>query len=228
MLSITDLCISRGGTNGFNVSVPELTLKAGDMLALKGQSGCGKSTVLEMVGLILKPDHIGQFILNGHNIKDIILSQQLTRIAQLRAQYFGFMPQTGGLLPYLTVRQNIELSSQILGKGVDYAWLDGIIDQLNVRQLLNHMPKQLSIGERQRVSFIRAIAHQPTILLADEPTASLDPRTSESLFNIIFDCVKQLQVTTILVSHDWHLIAERQIPYLETQQSGRFVCGGQA
>ena len=178
MLYINNLHIRRGM---FEISLPKLSLQAGEVVAIRGASGSGKSTLLEMLGLILKPDGLDCYRLGcGEEQRDItaeVLNQAST-LARLRAEYFGFMLQTGGLLPYLTVQQNIRLSCDILGKKADESWLAQIIEQLNIGHLLNHYPKQLSIGERQRVSFIRSIAHHPAVLLEDEPTAALDPHNA--------------------------------------------------
>ena len=149
MLYINNLYIRRGM---FEISLPKLSLQAGEVLAIRGASGSGKSTLLEMLGLILKPDVLDCYRLGcGEEQRDItteVLNQAST-LARLRAEYFGFMLQTGGLLPYLTVQQNIRLSCDILGKKVDENWLAQIIEQLNIGHLLNHYPKQLSIGERK-------------------------------------------------------------------------------
>ena len=131
------------------------------------------------------------------------------------------MLQTGGLLPFLNIRQNIELSCDILGKPVDRQWLEHIIQQLNVAHLLNHYPKQLSIGERQRVSFIRSIAHQPAVLLADEPTAALDPKNAEVLFDIIVRLVRENHLSALIVTHDWELIKGRNIPAIHGDVNGQ-------
>ena len=196
MLYINNLHIRRGI---FEISLPKLSLQAGEVVAIRGASGSGKSTLLEMLGLILKPDGLDCYRLgSGEEQRDItteVLNQAST-LARLRAEYFGFMLQTGGLLPYLTVQQNIRLSCDILGKKADESWLAQIIEQLNIGHLLNHYPKQLSIGERQRVSFIRSIAHHPAVLLADEPTAALDPHNAEKLFDII-----EKNVTKRVVRH---------------------------
>ena len=212
MLYINNLHIRRGM---FEISLPKLSLQAGEVVAIRGASGSGKSTLLEMLGLILKPDGLDCYRLgSGEEQRDItteVLNQAST-LARLRAEYFGFMLQTGGLLPYLIVQQNIRLSCDILGKKVDENWLAQIIEQLNIGHLLNHYPKQLSIGERQRVSFIRSIAHHPAVLLADEPTAALDPHNAEKLFDIIVDLVRQNNLSALIVTHDWTLAQVRKIP----------------
>lgn len=212
MLYINNLHIRRGM---FEIALPELHLQAGEVVTIRGASGCGKSTLLEILGLILKPDGLDCYRLGrAAEQRDITLDvlKQTATLATLRAEYFGFMLQTGGLLPFLTVSQNIRLSCGILGKEADEAWLAQIIDRLNIGHLLNCYPKQLSIGERQRVSFIRSIAHKPAVLLADEPTAALDPHNAEILFDIIVDLVQANQLSALIVTHDWALAKAREMP----------------
>ena len=231
MLIIDNLQIRRGSVQGgFHIHLPTLTLKEGEVMGIRGASGCGKSTVLEMLGLILKPDVLTSYQI-GHNgdLRDIttqILNQEQGTLAKLRAEFFGFMLQTGGLLPFLNIKENIELSCNLLTKKPDHQWLGHIISQLNVAHLLNHYPKQLSIGERQRVSFIRSIAHQPTVLLADEPTAALDPKNAEVLFDIIVRLVRENHLSALIVTHDWDLLDGLNIPSIQgkvTEQRAIFT-----
>lgn len=226
MLIINNLQIRRGSVQtGFTIELPKLALSAGEVMAVRGASGCGKSTILEILGLILKPDVLDSYqIGRGDGLCEIapqVLAQEQRTLAKLRAEYFGFMLQTGGLLPFLTVWQNITLSCDILSKTVDRQWLNNLIEQLNIGHLLMHYPRQLSIGERQRVSFLRAIAHQPAVLLADEPTAALDPKNAAVLFDIIVKLVRENHLSALIVTHDWDLLAGRDIPYIQGNVSER-------
>lgn len=211
MLSIRDMSIYRGERgNGFFIGLPALQVQAGEVYALCGDSGCGKSTVLEMIGLTLKPQQLAHYSIQveGEQVEltSDVLEQNHNILADLRAHYFGFMLQTGGLLPFLTVKENIALSSQMVGKPLDDVFLEDLIQRLDISRLLNSYPKQLSIGQRQRVSFIRSIAHKPSILLTDEPTAALDPQNSVELFNIILEVVQKYQIAAIVVTHNKDLL----------------------
>lgn len=214
MLIIKQLEISRStGKSFFRVCLPELILKEGDIVVIQGDSGSGKSTLLEMIGMILKPDNIDGYKLfldnNDLDIAKLINNNDINQLANIRAQYLGFMLQTGGLLPFLTIYDNILLPIKLLQKNVDNSRLEYLIDKLGISHLLNKYPKQLSIGERQRASFIRSIIHKPALLLADEPTSALDPYNANLLFDLIIEQAKQDNIATIIVTHDWQRISTK-------------------
>lgn len=214
MLVIKQLEISRlTGKSSFRVCLPELKLRAGDVVVIQGDSGSGKSTLLEMIGMILKPDKVDGFKLfldnNDLDIAKWINNNDINQLANIRAQYLGFMLQTGGLLPFLKIYDNILLPIKLLQKNVDNARLEYLIDKLGISHLLNKYPKQLSIGERQRASFIRSIIHKPALLLADEPTSALDPYNANLLFDLIIEQAKQDNIAAIIVTHDWQRISTK-------------------
>ncbi|OTA20369.1 ABC transporter, ATP-binding protein [Xenorhabdus beddingii] len=211
MLHIESMQIQRGqAEQGFTVSLPSLSLAAGEVAALTGPSGCGKSTLLEMIGGILQPDHLSRYQLGTPpcDIATPILAGEERRLAEIRAKDLGFVLQHGGLLPWLSVEQNIQLPRKIAGLVTQSDWLDTAISRLNIEGLMKKMPSQLSIGERQRVAFARAIAHQPQLLLADEPTAALDPHNAERLFSLIVEMVSSLSLVAVIVSHDWQRVTD--------------------
>ena len=214
MLVIKQLEISRlTGKSSFRVCLPELKLRAGDVVVIQGDSGSGKSTLLEMIGMILKPDKVDGFKLfldnNDLDIAKWINNNDINQLANIRAQYLGFMLQTGGLLPFLKIYENILLPIKLLQKNVDNSRLEYLIDKLGISHLLNKYPKQLSIGERQRASFIRSIIHKPALLLADEPTSALDPYNANLLFDLIIEQAKQDNIAAIIVTHDWQRISTK-------------------
>lgn len=222
MLSVENLHICRGeGEEAFHIQLPTLQLGNGSLFALQGLSGCGKSTLLEALGLILQPKSVEQFCLKGVDIRQSVLLRDDRRLARYRMAHFGFMLQTGGLVPFLRVAENIRLSYNLLKMTPDNEWINKLIKALNIEALLNLYPHQLSIGERQRVSFLRSVAHKPDILLADEPTAALDPENSEILFDLIVDLVRQNGLAALIVTHDWQLSARKQIPIIAAHVSGR-------
>lgn len=211
MLHIENLAIHRGT---YRILLPRLSLARGEVAAITGASGCGKSTLLEMIGLILRPERLDRYELtNGEgagaaslDIAALLREDRQARLADLRAQCLGFVPQSGGLLPFLDVRQNIALPRRMLGLPASGERVEEAIEHLGLKPLLHKKPAQLSLGERQRASFVRAIAHEPDLLLADEPTAALDPLQARRLFELIIETTQRLRIATLLVSHDWGLL----------------------
>ena len=195
------------GGVGFRLRVPEIDIKAEENIALVGHSGCGKSTLLDMLALILHPDKTDTFSLQplGEKTSDIDKLWQRrrqSRLSQIRKKHIGYVLQSGGLLPYLTVRENIELPRRLLGLADDDS-ISSIARVLGIHRQLDKLPGLLSAGERQRAAFARALAHRPTILLADEPTASLDPITARKIMAVVMELIKGLKITLITASHDW-------------------------
>ena len=215
VLSVKDLHISRGRVGqAYRVELSALTLCAGEAVAVVGPSGCGKSTLLEALGLILKPERVGQFrLLTTDLAGDLALraGSRETRWARLRQHQMGYVPQTGGLLPFLTVRQNIDLPASMSGRRTEGPLLARLVERLKLGDLLSRMPRELSIGERQRVSFARAVAHQPALILADEPTAALDPNLAHELFALILEVVREFNIAALIVTHEWSLVAESHL-----------------
>lgn len=211
MLHIENLAIHRGT---YRILLPRLSLARGEVAAITGASGCGKSTLLEMIGLILRPERLDRYELTSDeddgaaplDIAALLREDRQAPLADLRAQRLGFVPQSGGLLPFLDVRRNIELPRRMLGLPATGERVEEAIERLGLQPLLHKKPAQLSIGERQRASFVRAIAHEPDLLLADEPTAALDPLQARRLFELIVETSQRLRIATLLVSHDWGLL----------------------
>lgn len=218
MLHIDDLCVVRGqGTQAHHVYLPQLTLRPGQVVAVTGESGCGKSTLLEAIGLLLRPASVGRFELHDGKQLDIaalLNSNQQAELANIRARHLGFVLQNGGLLPFLNVQDNVRLPCQLLGMVPDKAMLSRVIDVLKLGPLLNKYPAQLSFGERQRTAFARAIMHRPGLVLADEPTAALDPYNAEQLFSLFIELVAQEGMMALVVCHDWPLVQRFNLPCL--------------
>lgn len=211
MLDIQGLEVSRGsGTQAHRVSLPLLRLEPGEVWAITGESGCGKSTLLEAIGLLLAPDALGVYRLGDErqDIRALLDAGDQPTLAAVRARKLGFVLQNGGLLPFLKVRDNIALPRRLLGMPMRSAVVDKAVRALRLDNLLDKLPQALSIGERQRVACVRAIAHEPQLLLADEPTAALDPHSARRLFQLLLELVGELRLSALVVSHDWALVDE--------------------
>ncbi|MBT3047665.1 MAG: ABC transporter ATP-binding protein [gamma proteobacterium symbiont of Ctena orbiculata] len=206
--------------SAFRLRVPSLQIALGEKIALIGESGCGKSTLLDMLSMTLKPSEIGSFRFRpepGANTVDISALWQkrhLNLLGDLRRLRIGYVMQTGGLLPYLTVRENINLSRRLLDMQDD-GLVDELANDLGIRRHLDKLPHMLSVGERQRVAIGRALAHRPAIVIADEPTASLDPIAAERIMSLFIELVDELHITVILASHAWRHINRLGLRHLE-------------
>ena len=197
----------------FRLRVPSLQIALGEKIALIGESGCGKSTLLDMLSMTLRPSQIGSFRFRPEkgaepvDIYELWRRKQLNALGDLRRLRIGYVMQTGGLLPYLTVRENISLSRRLLDLPDD-GLVDELAGDLGIRRHLDKQPHQLSVGERQRVAIGRALAHRPSIVIADEPTASLDPYAAERVMSLFLGLAEELNITVILASHAWRHIKE--------------------
>ena len=203
----------------FEMAVPHLELRAGDRLALSAPSGAGKSTLLNMLLLAMSPSEavaFDIFLPEGRSADVVTLwhADRRRQLGALRRELLGFVLQTGGLLPFLSVRQNITLPSQLRGRSVAAGDLADLADSLGIAALLERKPDQLSVGERQRVSLARALAARPAVLVADEPSASLDRQNAEAIMQLLLQQAGRLGTCIVLASHDTALIERHGLEQL--------------
>ena len=206
---------------GFRLQVPKVEIKAQENIALVGHSGCGKSTLLDMLGLILHPDRADHFSLNPvdgeeRDLAKLWQKRRQNKLSQIRKNHIGYVLQSGGLLPYLTVRENIELPRRLLNLADDDS-INSISRVLGIHRQLDKLPGLLSAGERQRAAFARALSHRPSILLADEPTASLDPITARKIMAVVMELIRGLKITLITASHDWAHVYKMELRTLHQE-----------
>lgn len=212
---------------GFLLEVPELTITRGERVALVGYSGCGKSTLLDILAMILKPDEAGRFALlssseGGLDVARTWETQDLDRLARARMAHLGYILQTGGLFPFMSVRENIALTRRVLGLELGGP-VEELAQRLGIGDHLNKLPAQLSVGERQRVAIARAMAHEPEVVIADEPTASLDPINAEAIMDLFTGLAQESGVTLVVATHDWERVDEygfRRIGFELNQEEG--------
>jgi putative ABC transport system ATP-binding protein len=209
------------GGHGFALMVPALTICQGEKVALVGFSGCGKSTLLDLLAMVLRPDNATEFafIAGKDERLDVIkawVQKDLNALACARMHHMGYVLQTGGLFPFLSVRDNIGLTRQGLGLPVKDA-VETVAKRLDIARHLEKLPGQLSVGERQRVAIARAMAHEPSVVIADEPTASLDPINAEEIMGMFTSLVDEYHVTLIVATHDWRRVDERGFRRIEFQ-----------
>ncbi|MFL1499751.1 ABC transporter ATP-binding protein [Pseudomonas sp. O64] len=202
MLNLRAVHKSRGvGSQRYSLVIPALALRAGEQLAIVGPSGCGKSTLLDVLALVLAPDQVGQFEFDQTDIGALWRADQQSALAQLRSKHLGYVLQTGGLLGFLDVRSNIALSRQLLGLKDDGS-VARLAEQLEISDQLAKKPAALSVGQRQRVSCARALAHAPQLVLADEPTASLDPLNAERVMQALLAQAREHHAACVIATHD--------------------------
>lgn len=182
-----------------------LKIHEGELSAIMGPSGCGKSSLMHILGAMAKATS-GQALIDG---KDIALMNDQQR-TEVRRTKIGFVFQKFNLLPTLSARANIEVARRIhgnaFGKDADER-LTILLDLLAIRDKLDRRPFELSGGEQQRVAIARAVVNRPAILLADEPTGSLDSKNSEIVLNMFRELNRKFQQTIILVTHNPELAA---------------------
>jgi putative ABC transport system ATP-binding protein len=197
----------------FRLRVPNLRIDQGEKIALIGESGSGKSTLLDMLAFILQPSAAGAFRFRPetdgepYDIDACWQSDNLNRLGDLRKRHIGYVMQTGGLLPYLSVRDNISLCRNVLGMKRD-GTVEHLAEMLGIVNQLGKRPDALSTGERQRVAIGRALAHRPAIVIADEPTASLDPYAAEKVMSLFLAVAQEFNSTVILASHAWRHVKQ--------------------
>jgi len=162
--------------------------------------------------MILMPSNSREFSftpLPGHASSDVdaIWRDRGTsdRLSELRSRHIGYVLQHGGLLPYLTVRKNIDLPRELLGLPVDGVAAE-LASKLGIEQQLDKLPAALSVGQRQRAAIARALAHEPPIVIADEPTAAIDPLNATRIIELLVELVEELGVTLILATHAHDLV----------------------
>jgi len=213
----------------FRLRVPHLHINRGEKIAVIGESGSGKSTLLDMLAFILQPSTAGSFRFRPDDDKEPIdidacwQSDNLNILGDMRKRHIGYVMQTGGLLPYLSVHDNINLSRSVVGLGRD-GTVEHLAEMLGIANQLKKLPDDLSTGERQRVAIGRALAHRPAIVIADEPTASLDPYAAENVMSLFLALAEEFNSTVILATHAWRHIKElglRRLAHRTTHSKDR-------
>jgi putative ABC transport system ATP-binding protein len=180
--------------NGVN-----LTIKSGGFVVLSGPSGSGKSTLLNILGTLDKATS-GQIIINNNDISQMSAHQ----LADFRLHNLGFIFQSYNLFPVLTALENVSLSLELKGlnkKEINEKALK-VLEDVGLKDYINRKPKELSGGQQQRVAVARALVGNPSLILADEPTANLDSKNSELLIALMKDMKNKYNTTIVVSSHD--------------------------
>jgi ABC-type lipoprotein export system ATPase subunit len=178
-----------------------LSISSSESLSIVGPSGSGKSTLLNLIGALDRPTS-GQVVLDGDDLSQL----DDTQLADLRNRKIGFVFQSHHLLPQCTVLENVLIPTLVhrenAGKSETAARGRQLLDRVGLSERIDHRPGQLSGGERQRAAVVRALINQPKLLLADEPTGSLDADASDELVRLLVELNKNQDVTIVMVTHD--------------------------
>ncbi|MEM6363033.1 MAG: ABC transporter ATP-binding protein [Planctomycetota bacterium] len=201
-----------GGGQLTVLDVPSFSMTTGQQVALIGQSGGGKTTLLHLIAGLLTPTS-GLITVDGLD---------LTRLSEqgrdrFRADAIGYVFQTFNLLPAFSAIENVELGMMFGGKPVDADYAKELLDRVGLSDRAHYRPGQLSVGQKQRVAIARALVGRPKILLADEPTANVDPASSKLVLDLILNSCREEGVALLMVTHSME-IAERfeHVARLET------------
>ncbi len=195
-----------------------MELQAGELVALIGPSGAGKSSLLHIAGLLEAPDSGGVF-LNG---QDVAKASDKVR-TEVRRSQIGFVYQFHHLLPEFSALENVMMPQRILGKSKDEARqrADDLLSRLGLSSRMTHRPSELSGGEQQRVAIARAVANHPKLLLADEPTGNLDPRTADGVYAEFLRMIEEEGLTALIATHNLEL--SRQMDRVVRMEDGKLV-----
>jgi putative ABC transport system ATP-binding protein len=178
------------------LDVPSFALDRGEQIALRGASGSGKTTLLNVIAGILTPD-AGRVWVDGREMT--ALSEGARDRA--RAECIGYVFQTFNLLQGYSALENVMLG-MMFGRGADAAFAQSLLERVGLGTRLHHKPRQLSVGQQQRVAVARALASHPRLVLADEPTGNLDPRHGRDALTLIRGICHEQEAALLLVSHD--------------------------
>ena len=178
------------------LDIEEFNIDAGEQVVLIGPSGCGKTTMLHTIAGITKPDS-GKVFIDGI---------ELTKFSEpardrIRANKLGYVFQTFNLLPGFSAYENVLLGMSFAKGKASSARAKGLLEKIGLGHRLNNKPHQLSVGEQQRVAIDRALANRPALLLADEPTANVDPGNQKQIIALIIDSCREENVALLMVTH---------------------------
>ena len=198
-----------------------VTLNPGELVALVGPSGAGKSSLLHIAGLLEAPTS-GQIYINGALASSLSDSER----TRLRRDTIGFVYQAHHLLPEFTALENVMMPQLIAGKSRTTAkqQAERLLTLVGLKERLEHRPTQLSGGEQQRVAVARALANRPRLLLADEPTGNLDPKTAAGVFEMLVELVHSEGVAGLVATHNLELAVKMDRTLI--LHEGKLIDGG--
>jgi lipoprotein-releasing system ATP-binding protein len=199
MLEIRNLKKSYNEPSGRSLlilDVPQLDIAQGEQVVLRGESGGGKTTLLHIISGIVPADS-GSIKLDGTELTKF---SESTR-DRIRADKMGYVFQTFNLLPAFTALENVRLGMTFAKKKMNAERAKELLSKVGLSDRMNYLPSQLSVGQQQRVAVARALANKPRLLLADEPTANVDPSNQKKIIDLIQDVCREEKVAILMVTH---------------------------
>lgn len=187
------------------LNIPRLEIESGEQVVLLGESGGGKTTLLNVISGITSAD-AGEVLIDGLNL--VSLPEPVRD--RIRARKIGIVFQTFNLLPAFSALENVLLGMSFAGTGVDRKRAQNLLERVGLGHRLHQSPSRLSVGEQQRVAVARALANKPAVLLADEPTASVDPANQSKVLDIIRETCTEEHCALILVTHSLEVSGQFQ------------------
>lgn len=202
ILRVEDLCknYGKGETLVRALDHVSFSVNKGEFVAIVGASGSGKSTLLHILGGVDRPTS-GKAYVDGEDVYRL----NENALAIFRRRQVGLIYQFYNLIPVLNVEENMTLPILLDRKKVDQTYLNELIETLNLKDRVNHLPNELSGGQQQRVSIGRALMNRPTLLLADEPTGNLDSKAGKEIIELLKLSNKKYHQTIIMITHDHNL-----------------------
>ena len=203
VLEVRDLTKAYASPDGERVlviDVPRFRMDFGDFVALQGSSGSGKTTFLNLIAGILRPDS-GEIAFAGERITALSEADR----DRVRATGIGYVFQTFNLLQGYTALENV-LLGMMFGRGANAAFAKSLLERVGLRDRMNYKPRQLSVGQQQRVAVARALANHPKLVLADEPTGNLDRHHAGEALTLMQEVCREQGAALLLVSHDHEIL----------------------
>lgn len=202
-------CFKTGGEDFYALKGVDIEIPRGRLTILKGRSGSGKTTLLNALSTLDEPTS-GEVWLDNMAYSDMSDKDK----ERLRRQEIGFVFQSVALIPIMTAYENVDFALRLAGKTDNSeARINSVLEMVGMKERMKHMPAQMSGGEQQRVTIARAIAHEPKVVFADEPTGALDTETGIRIMALFRELVEREGITIIMTTHDTNLMELGDVIY---------------